>query len=70
MTVADDGPGIPADQREQVLRRLYRLDRSRSTRGNGLGLSLVEAVVKLHGGHLDLGDNAPGLKVTITLPET
>lgn len=69
LAVSDDGPGIPEDQRDLVLRRLYRLDRSRSTPGNGLGLSLVEAVVNLHGGSLKLRDNAPGLGVLITLPE-
>ncbi|WP_299912842.1 HAMP domain-containing sensor histidine kinase [uncultured Paracoccus sp.] len=70
LTVADTGPGIPPDERDKVLRRLYRLDRSRSTPGSGLGLSLVEAVVKLHGGKLDLQENAPGLRVVITLPTT
>ncbi len=70
LTVADSGPGIPVDEREKVLRRLYRLDRSRSTPGSGLGLSLVDAVVKLHGGTLELQDNAPGLRVEINLAET
>jgi signal transduction histidine kinase len=65
LEIADNGPGIPAAEREKVVRRLYRLDRSRNTPGNGLGLSLVEGVVKLHGGHLTLLDNAPGLRVRI-----
>ncbi len=65
--VADNGPGIPADERLNVLRRLYRLDASRHTPGNGLGLSLAEGVVKLHGGTLELLDNAPGLRVRIGL---
>ncbi|TXB69404.1 HAMP domain-containing protein [Paracoccus aurantiacus] len=69
LSVADDGPGIPAAERGKVMRRLYRLDRSRSTPGSGLGLSLVEAIVKLHGGELSLHDNAPGLRVVIDLPE-
>ena len=69
ITVADHGPGIPETEREAVLRRLYRLDRSRSTAGNGLGLAMVDAVVKLHGGKLELGDNAPGLKVIVKLEE-
>lgn len=64
VSVADHGPGIPEAERKAVLRRLYRLDHSRSTPGNGLGLALVEAIVKLHGGQLDLADNAPGLRVT------
>ena len=68
LRVADTGPGIPAEERGKVLQRLYRLDRSRHTPGNGLGLSLVEAVVALHGGHLALADNGPGLRVDVTLP--
>lgn len=66
LTVTDNGPGIPEDQREKVIRRLYRLDRSRTTEGSGLGLSLVSAVCDLHGAELDLGDAAPGLCVTIS----
>jgi signal transduction histidine kinase len=65
ITVADRGPGIPAAEQQTVLRRLYRLDRSRSTPGSGLGLALVDAIVKLHGGTLNLSDNAPGLRVTV-----
>lgn len=64
ITVADSGPGILESERQAVLRRLYRLDRSRSTPGNGLGLALVDAIVKLHGGRLNLTDNAPGLRIT------
>jgi len=51
-----------------VLQRLYRLDRSRTTPGNGLGLSLVEGVVKLHEGRIALKDNAPGLRVDLSFP--
>jgi len=65
LSVSDTGPGIPEGERDKVLRRLYRLDASRHTPGNGLGLSLVEGVVKLHGGDLKLLDNAPGLRVQI-----
>lgn len=65
LTVADCGPGIPENERQAVLRRLYRLDRSRSTPGSGLGLSLVEAIVKLHGGTMELSDNTPGLRATV-----
>ena len=68
LILADTGPGIPAEERDKVLRRLYRLDRSRSTPGNGLGLSLVDAIVKLHGGSLELLDNAPGLRVVASFP--
>jgi signal transduction histidine kinase len=62
MTVADDGPGIPADEVQQVFKRFYRLEQSRRTPGNGLGLSLVAAVARLHSARIDLADNAPGLR--------
>ncbi len=68
VSVADDGPGVPAEERDKVLRRLYRLERSRSTPGNGLGLALVAAIADLHGATLTLADNAPGLRVTLALP--
>jgi signal transduction histidine kinase len=67
ITVADTGPGIPAAERERVLERFVRLDATRSTPGNGLGLSLVAAVAKLHGAKLVLGDNQPGLTVRLEL---
>lgn len=63
--VADTGPGIPPEFREKVFRRFFRLERSRSTAGNGLGLSLVAAVVELHGIGITLADNEPGLKVRL-----
>lgn len=65
MSVADRGPGIPEDERDKVLRRLYRLERSRTTPGNGLGLALVAAIAEAHGATLTLADNAPGLVVTL-----
>lgn len=65
--VADTGPGIPAAERERVLERFVRLDADRSTPGNGLGLSLVDAVAKLHGAKLRLEDNHPGLRVSLAL---
>jgi signal transduction histidine kinase len=65
VTVADDGPGIPEADRGRVLDRFVRLDASRTTPGNGLGLSLVAAVARLHGAALSLGDNTPGLRVTL-----
>lgn len=68
LTLADTGPGIPAVERDHVFERFVRLDRSRSLRGNGLGLSLVRAIVRLHGGHVELSDNHPGLRATIRLP--
>jgi signal transduction histidine kinase len=65
MVVADNGPGIPAAARDQVLQRFFRLDTSRTTPGSGLGLSLVAAVVKLHQAQLLLTDNEPGLRVVL-----
>lgn len=66
--IADSGPGIPADERTKVFRRLYRLERERSTSGSGLGLSLVAAIADLHGAAVELADNAPGLRVTVSFP--
>jgi len=68
IVVADDGPGIPKEEREKVFARLYRLDRSRHTVGAGLGLSLVAAVAKLHRGTVRIEDNAPGVRVVVRLP--
>ncbi len=65
LSVADDGPGVPPELRNKVLQRFYRLETSRSTPGNGLGLSLVSAVARLHGAELRLQDNAPGLRVAL-----
>ncbi len=67
-SVADNGPGIPIQERELVLRRLYRLEKSRTTQGSGLGLSLVKAVADLHGAELSLSDAVPGLVVKLVLP--
>jgi len=71
--VADSGPGVPPEQRDAVFDRFVRLEGSRSTPGNGLGLSLVRAVARLHGGTVRLdeshpGRSTPGLKVILTLP--
>jgi signal transduction histidine kinase len=68
VSIVDNGPGIPADEREQVFKRFYRLERSRYTPGNGLGLSLVAAVIRLHGGRIDMLDNSPGLRLRIWFP--
>jgi signal transduction histidine kinase len=70
LTVADAGPGIPEADRAHVVERFVRLEQSRSLPGSGLGLSLVSAVARLHGGELTLEDNKPGLKSTIVLPRT
>ncbi len=68
LAVEDRGPGIAVEDRAQALRRFGRLDPARSKPGAGLGLALVEAVARLHGGTLELSDNAPGLIATIMLP--
>jgi signal transduction histidine kinase len=68
ITVADDGPGIPATEREHVFRRFHRLDAARSTPGSGLGLALVRAVAELHGIKITLADAAPGLRLRLALP--
>ena len=64
--VADNGPGIPEAERNRVFDRFYRLDRSRTTAGSGLGLALVKAIATLHGLTTRLGDAGPGLRVTIS----
>jgi signal transduction histidine kinase len=68
VVVADSGSGIPAPLRAKVLQRFFRLENSRTTPGNGLGLSLANAIVKLHEARMALSDNEPGLRVTVTLP--
>jgi len=69
LTVADNGPGIPPEDRERILQPFVRLERDRKQVGSGLGLSLVAAVVRLHDGTLELLDNEPGLKVRCSFPE-
>ena len=66
--VADRGPGVPEADRVRVLDRFVRLEASRSRPGAGLGLSLAAAVAHLHGGEIRLEDNAPGLRVVLTIP--
>lgn len=61
MSIADNGPGIPVAERENVLQRFYRMDQSRSQHGSGLGLSLVAAVARMHNATIEFGDNHPGL---------
>jgi signal transduction histidine kinase len=68
LEVGDHGAGIPKHDRESVFDRFVRLEPSRSTPGNGLGLSLVRAVARLHGGAVALLDNDPGLKVRLVFP--
>jgi signal transduction histidine kinase len=75
LSVCDNGPGVPAEKRAEVVKRFVRLDESRSKPGTGLGLSLVEAVMELHGGSLELSATdeanaeAPGLTVTMVFPD-
>jgi signal transduction histidine kinase len=68
IAVVDDGPGIPDDECQHVFKRFYRLERSRHTPGNGLGLSLVAAVARLHGARIEMVDNRPGLKCRLRFP--
>jgi len=67
IVVADNGPGIPVHERTRVIERFYRVDASRGTPGVGLGLSVVSAVARLHGGTLTLDDNHPGLRATLRI---
>jgi len=68
IAVADNGPGIAAEDRPRVTERFVRLEKSRTEEGSGLGLSLVAAVAKLHRGELRLEDNSPGLRAVLDLP--
>jgi signal transduction histidine kinase len=68
IAVADNGPGIPKNERSRVTGRFYRGQASAGTDGIGLGLSVVEAVARLHDGTLELSDNHPGLTACLRLP--
>lgn len=68
LQLADAGPGIPEHERARVFDRFQRLEAHRGSPGVGLGLSLVRAIVAHHGGHIELQDNAPGLRVRVMLP--
>lgn len=68
IVIADNGPGIPAEDRKRATERFVRLEVSRSQPGSGLGLSLARAVMTFHRGRLDLSDADPGLKVTMVFP--
>ena len=68
IVVQDEGPGIALEERAKVITRFYRVDRSRSLPGNGLGLAIVTAISHLHSGSLSLEDAAPGLIARIVLP--
>jgi len=66
LTVEDDGPGIPVADRARVIERFVRLEASRSTKGHGLGLSLVKAIATAHEAELIMEDNAPGLGIRLS----
>jgi signal transduction histidine kinase len=68
LEVADNGPGVPEAERERVLQRWVRLEKSRTEPGSGLGLSLVAAVARLHKGSFRLEDNKPGVRAVMDLP--
>ncbi len=68
LAVSDTGPGIPEPMHEKVLQRFYRLDKSRSKPGAGLGLSLVQAIALHHKAKMILRDNGPGLQVELVFP--
>ena len=70
MQVVDNGPGVPKSDLDRVTKRFARLESARNTEGFGLGLSLVSAVAKLHGGRLALRNVGPGLSATLELPRT
>ena len=75
ISVTDTGPGVPEDERARVVERFVRLENSRNAPGAGLGLSLVAAVARVHGGRLELDEGpgcvdgkGPGLRVALVLP--
>ncbi len=67
-TVSDQGPGVPAAERERIFRRFHRLEQSQATAGSGLGLSLVKAVAEIHAITLVAEDAGPGLRITLEFP--
>lgn len=67
-SISDNGPGIPSPEREKVFRRFYRLEQSRTSPGNGLGLALVAAIAGVHNLSIAVEDNEPGLRMTLHLP--
>jgi signal transduction histidine kinase len=67
LTIADDGPGVPASELSRIFERFHRVDRSRRTPGDGLGLSLVAAIAELHEMQIVASDNEPGLKISLVI---
>lgn len=68
LTIADNGPGVPESEYDSIFQRFSRLEASRTTPGDGLGLSLVAAVAKRHKLTVHLEDNNPGLRVVVQFP--
>lgn len=68
LCVADNGAGVPEPERKHIFQRFYRLESSRTTAGNGLGLSIVAAVADLHTAKVSASDNQPGLRIGMTFP--
>lgn len=68
LSITDNGLGIPAAEREKVFRRFYRLEQSRTSPGNGLGLALVAAIASVHAISINMTNNEPGLRITLHLP--
>ena len=68
LDVADNGPGVAEAERKSIFKRFYRVEQSRASAGNGLGLSIVAAVAELHGAKLIASDNEPGLKIAMIFP--
>ena len=68
LAISDDGPGVPPNETDLIFRRFYRSEKSRCTPGNGLGLSLVAAVARVHGANIKLFPNRPGLTIELHFP--
>jgi signal transduction histidine kinase len=68
LAISDDGPGVPPDERDLIFSRFYRSEKSRGTPGNGLGLSIVAAVARVHGANVKLSSNRPGLTIELQFP--
>ncbi|NBO19399.1 MAG: hypothetical protein EBV03_09275, partial [Proteobacteria bacterium] len=69
ITIADTGPGIPAEFHDKVFEKFFRMEQSRNTRGNGLGLSLVAAIARIHNASITLRQGQPGLIVCFSFPQ-
>ena len=68
ISVSDQGEGVSDEDKNKIFDRFYRAEKSRNSAGNGLGLSLVAAIIELHAGQIELSDNNPGLRVKVSLP--